>query len=58
MKWQVSRAALKALTSIGATASAVVVPYLEQALKTGKIDSITSMATTEEPPHKKRKSSS
>ena len=56
--WQVSRAGMKALTSLGANASAIVVPHLEQALKTGEIGSMTSIDTTEEPRHKKRKPNS
>ena len=53
--WQVRRAALAALTSLGTHASAVVVPHLDKALKTGKIDIGKSTETEEGPPRKQRR---
>ena len=52
--WEVSRAGIKALTSLGANASAIVVAHLEQALRTGEIGSIASIDTREKQRQKKR----
>ena len=52
--WKVSKAALKALTCIGTTATDEVVPYLQEALITGRTKGIT-ISFNEAPPCKKRK---